>query len=265
MVTDFNCPAEYTELGEQLCDAARSIILEYFRSPLTVEGKSDASPVTIADRSAETAMREMINKHYPDHGIIGEEHGSEKQDAEFVWVLDPIDGTKSFISGHAIFGTLVALLRNNQPVMGILSMPVINERWIGAAGQATLFRDHRGTNEVRVRECSGLAQATLATTSPLLFKQDQFPKYDAARARAKMNLFGGDCYNYGLVASGSIDLTIEAGMGVYDYLAQVPILTGAGGIMSDWEGKPLGMHSDGKVITSGDHRLHQEVLELFNG
>ncbi|MFD2204490.1 histidinol-phosphatase [Kiloniella antarctica] len=264
MKTHFQCPNEFIQLGEKLCDAAQAIILKHFRQPLEVEGKSDDSPVTIADRNAESAMRELINKHYPDHGIVGEEHGAENTDAEFVWALDPIDGTRSFISGHAIFGTLVALLRNNEPIMGILAMPVINERWIGATGHSTLFKDYRGTNEARVRECASLAQATIATTSPLLFKDDELPKFDRVRKSANMPLFGGDCYNYGLVSSGLIDLTIEAGMGVYDFLAQVPIVTGAGGIMTDWEGNTLGMHSDGKVITAGDKRVHQEVQILFN-
>ncbi len=264
MSKSLHCPDEFVQLGETLCDAAQKIILKHFRQPLAVEGKSDNSPVTIADRNAETAMRDLINKHYPDHGIVGEEHGAENTDAEFVWALDPIDGTRSFISGHAIFGTLVALLRNNEPIMGILAMPVINERWVGASGHPTLFKDYRGTNEARVRDCTSLSQATIATTSPLLFKEDEFPKFDRVRKATKMPLFGGDCYNYGLVSSGLIDLTVEAGMGVYDFLAQVPILTGAGGIMTDWEGRALGMHSDGKVIAAGDKAVHQEVCTLIN-
>ena len=264
MSSDFLCPNEFIQLGEKLCDAAQGVILKHFRQPLDVEGKSDDSPVTIADRNAESAMRDLINTTYPDHGIVGEEHGSENLDAEFVWALDPIDGTRSFISGHAIFGTLVALLRNNQPVMGILAMPVLGERWVGATGHKTLFKDFRGTTQATTRDCAKLSDATIATTSPHLFKEDEFPKFDRVRQNTRMPLYGGDCYNYGLVSSGLIDLTVEAGMGVYDFLAQVPILTGAGGIMTDWEGNALGMHSDGKVIAAGDARVHQEVCNLIN-
>lgn len=262
-MTTNHCPREFIALGETLCDAAQDVILKHFRQPIEVEGKHDASPVTIADRDAEAAMRELIRKHHPEHGIIGEEHGAENPDAEFVWALDPIDGTRSFISGHPLFGTLVALLQDNEPILGIIAMPVTHERWIGARGHETLFRDYRGTTPAKVRACPSLDKATIGTTSPLLFTEEEFPRFDAVRRAAKMPLFGGDCYNYGLVANGTLDLTVEAGMGVYDFLAQVPIVTGAGGVMTDWEGRALDLQSDGKVIAAGDAACHAEALKLM--
>lgn len=257
------CPEPYIELAERLAEAARGIVLGYFRAPLDVERKADDSPVTAADREAEAAMRAMIADAFPDHGVVGEEYGAERAEAEFVWVLDPIDGTKRFITGHAQFGTLIALLRRGEPILGVIDMPVLEERWIGAAGQATLHRDRGGAREAHARPCAGLDDAVLYATSPHMFPGADFDAFERVRARVKQPMYGGECYAYGLLSSGYVDLVVEATMGVYDFLPLVPVVRGAGGVMTDWAGAPLGLDSDGRVAAAGDAGCHAAALELL--
>lgn len=257
------CPNDFIALAGRLADAARDVVTRYFRQPIPVDRKADLSPVTIADREAEAAMRGLIAEAYPDHGIVGEEHGRARADAEYVWVLDPIDGTKRFVSGHVQFGTLIALLRNGTPILGMIDMPMLNERWTGAEGQPTRHRRHDGEGAVRVRPCPGVADAILYATSPQMFKGDDFAAFERVRSSAAQANYGGDCYAYGLLASGFVDLVVEADMGVYDYLPIVPVVTGAGGIMTDWSGAPLGLESDGRVVAAGDPRCHAEALSLL--
>lgn len=257
------CPDAFIALAGRLAEAVRDIVQTYFRQPVPVDRKADLSPVTIADREAEAAMRRLIAEAYPDHGIVGEEHGSAGADAEYVWVLDPIDGTKRFVSGHVQFGTLVALLHRGIPILGMIDMPMMGERWIGAAGHPTRYRRHDKEREVRVRDCAGVADAILYATSPQMFKGDDFAAFERVRMRAAQANYGGDCYGYGLLASGFVDLVVEADMGVYDYLPIVPVVTGAGGIMTDWAGAQLGLGSDGRVVAAGDARCHAETLRLL--
>jgi inositol-phosphate phosphatase / L-galactose 1-phosphate phosphatase / histidinol-phosphatase len=207
------------------------------------------------------AMRQMIAARFPDHGIIGEEYGREREDADYVWVLDPIDGTKSFISGVPLFGTLIALAHRGKPVLGIIDQPISRERWVGAEGRATT---HNG-QPIKCRACPGIAAATVFATSP-----DMFPGADAdAFARvsraAKLTRYGADCYAYGLVALGFVDVVIEASLKPYDFSAMLPIIEGAGGIATDWQGAPLGLSSDGRVLIAGDKRTHSEALQLLRG
>jgi inositol-phosphate phosphatase/L-galactose 1-phosphate phosphatase/histidinol-phosphatase len=258
------CPEPYIELAERLAEAARGIVLPYFRAPLDVERKADDSPVTAADRDAEAAMRAMIAAAFPEHGVVGEEFGAERVEAEFVWILDPIDGTKRFITGHTQFGTLIALLHRGEPILGVIDMPVLEERWTGAAGQATLHRDRRGTREAHVRPCAGLDDAVLYATTPHMFPGADFGAFERVRTRVKQPMYGGECYAYGLLASGYVDLVIEATMGVYDFLPLVPVVTGAGGVMTDWAGAPLGLHSDGRVAAAGDAGCHAAALEFLD-
>jgi histidinol phosphatase-like enzyme (inositol monophosphatase family) len=243
--------------------AARGVILPHFRAPMDVETKADATPVTIADRETEAALRKMIAGKFPDHGIVGEEEGADRADASYVWVLDPIDGTRRFITGNPLFGTLIALLRDGRPILGVIDMPVLGERWIGAAGRPSLFSDRRGSREARVRDCAALGDAKLYATSPHMFLGDDFPAFERVRQASGTVLYGGECYAYGLLASGFVDLVIEADMGIYDYLAHVPIIAGAGGIMSDWQGAPLGLASGGQVIAAGDARCHARAMALL--
>jgi histidinol phosphatase-like enzyme (inositol monophosphatase family) len=251
---------EYLALAARLADGAGEVARRYFRQDLTVEQKSDASPVTVADREAETVMRALIQDSYPDHGIVGEEFGAETKDARFVWVLDPIDGTKRFITGNALFGCLIALLDDGWPVLGVIDMPILEERWIGAAGRGTSHQDRRGQRQVATRPCPALDQAALYATSPQMFEGADFDGFEAVRRQTRQTSYGGECYSYGLLASGFLDLVIEADMGVYDFLPLVPVVTSAGGIMTDWRGQPLGLHSDGRVVAAGDQRVHAAAL-----
>ncbi|MBL8806951.1 MAG: histidinol-phosphatase [Rhodospirillales bacterium] len=249
----------------RLADAAGEIALRYFRTAVAVDDKADASPVTIADKTAEKVMREMIARERPEDGIIGEEFGRERAGAGRVWILDPIDGTKSFISGRPMFGTLVSLAFDGVPQLGVVDCSAVGERWVGVKGRRTTHRLRDGsTREVRVRACADLGLATLYCSSPLMFKE-HFPAFERVREKVKLPMYGGDCYAYGLVASGFADLDIEAGLQVYDYAAVAPVIEGAGGIMTDWRGRPLDVSSDGRVIAAGDPRMHETALALLGG
>jgi inositol-phosphate phosphatase/L-galactose 1-phosphate phosphatase/histidinol-phosphatase len=245
-------------LAERLAEAAGAAIRPYFRARFESETKADASPVTEADRAAEAAMRAIIEAERPGDGIIGEEYGIVRGDAERLWVLDPIDGTRSFITGRPIFGTLVALLEGGQPVLGIIDQPIARERWIGARGQATRFNG----GAARTRACAGLAAAHLGTTSPYLFEADDRAAFERVAGAAANLVLGGDCYAYATLAIGQLDLVIETGLKLYDYAALVPVVEGAGGRMCDWNGRALDADSDGRVIAVGDPGLMAEVLGL---
>ncbi|HWB50467.1 MAG TPA: histidinol-phosphatase [Stellaceae bacterium] len=251
----------YLALAHELADAAGAAIRPYFRTPLAVDDKADLSPVTAADRAAEQAMRRLIAARFPQHGIIGEEFGREREEAEFVWVLDPIDGTKSFISGVPLFGTLIALARRGTPIVGVIDQPISRERWVGAAGRATT---HNG-KVIRCRACPGLAAATVFATTPEMFTGADAAGFARVAAAAKLVRFGADCYAYGLVALGFVDVVIEASLKTYDFGAMLPIIAGAGGIATDWQGKPLGLSSDGRVLIAGDKRTHSDALDLLRG
>ncbi len=248
-------------LASALADAAGAAIRPYFRGAFGLEDKDDASPVTLADRAAEEAMRRIIERESPRDGIIGEEFGAERADASRVWVLDPIDGTTSFVAGRAIFGTLIALLQDGWPVLGIIDQPITGERWIGAVGQKTLFNDQ----PAQTRRCRALDDAVLGTTSPHLFSEHQADHFLslAGKVARRRIVYGGDCYNYGLVASGHIDLVVEAGLKLHDFAALVRIIEGAGGTMCDWYGHPLNADSSGEVIALGDPARLDDVLEAL--
>jgi inositol-phosphate phosphatase/L-galactose 1-phosphate phosphatase/histidinol-phosphatase len=262
-----DCPGNCVDLAEGLAAAAREITLEYFRTGVTVDAKADASPVTVADRRAEARMRELIEDRFPGHGIIGEEYGATRDDAEYVWVLDPIDGTKAFITGNPLFGTLIALTRNGHPILGIIDMPALGERWTGIAGQPTQYTDYRGTRDAEARACPMLEQAVLRCTSPHMLADSRANEqaFDRVRQRTRLALYGGDCYCYGQVASGFADLVVEAGLGVYDFMALLPVVEGAGGLARDWEGQELGFKSDGRVVFAGDAALMEAALAVLKG
>lgn len=253
------CPPEFISFAERLADASGEVIRQHFRTPVPIDIKPDASPVTVADRDAEAAIRALIETEFPDHGIIGEEHGTRDADAPYVWVLDPIDGTRAFITGKPIFGTLIALVAAGRPVLGCIDQPINRERWVGAAGTPTTFNG----SEVSTRACPTLAQATLNTTSPDLFEGTDAAGFAAVASRSGFVNYGGDCYAYGLVASGFVDLVVESGLSAYDYCALVPVVEGAGGVMTDWAGDPLTIYSDGRVIAAGDAAVHAETLKVL--
>ena len=255
------------ELAERLADAAGTIIRGYFRERHGLERKDDHSPVTLADREAEAAMRRLIEAERSGDGIVGEEYGVKEGVSGRRWVLDPIDGTHSFTCGRAIFGTLIALVEDGWPVLGVIDQPVQRERWLGVAGRDTTFNGAA----VRTRACPALDGAVLATTSPHYFSEEageRFLRLAAAMSGGltKMSpLYGGDCYNYGLLASGHIDLVCEEGLKLYDFAALVPVVEGAGGRMCDWNGDPLTADSEGHVLAIGDPARVDDVLEALHG
>ena len=247
--------------ASHLADAAGDLIRPHFRKPLAIAEKADLTPVTAADRAAEETMRGLIERHFPEHGILGEEFGGVREDAEFVWVLDPIDGTKSFISGVPLFGTLIALTRNRHPILGIIDHPISRERWVGASGlQATL-----NGAPIRCRPCSVLGAATLFATTPDMFKGEDAASFARVSTAVKLTRFGADCYAYGLLAAGFVDLVLEADLKPYDFCAMVPIVEGAGGIATGWRGENLDLASDGRVLVAGDRRTHSAALPLLGG
>ena len=252
--------AEAVELAERMADAARPVVMRSFRAPaLAVDAKADDSPVTAADREAEAVMRRMIGETFPDHGIVGEEHGAVRGEAEWVWVVDPIDGTKSFVTGKPLFGTLIALLHEGRPVIGIIDMPALGERWLGAEGQATTFNGER----VRTRACAALGSAWLSATSPQMFRGRDAEAFERLLGCCRATVYGADCYAYGLIANGTVDIVCEASMQPYDYCALVPVVAGAGGMMTDWNGAPLTLASDGRVLAAGDPSAHAAAREVL--
>jgi histidinol phosphatase-like enzyme (inositol monophosphatase family) len=254
-------PAELVALANSLADAARPIAARYFRTPVTVDDKSDLSPVTIADREAETAMRTLLAKHVPDHGVFGEEHGAERTDAEYVWVLDPIDGTKAFITGLPIFGTLIALLHRGVPVLGIIDQPISKERWLGATGRPSTLNG----KPIKVRACAALDKAYMYSTAPQMFGGPLAQRHEALAQQVKLFRWGGDCYAYGLLASGHVDLVVENDLKLYDFAALAPVIKGAGGLITDWHGKELDMRSDGSVLAAGDPAVHRAAAAVLAG
>jgi histidinol-phosphatase len=251
--------AEHLALAIELADEARAFVRPRFRSRVSIEDKADGSPVTEIDKAVEARLRERIRKRFPDHGIIGEESGTEHGNADWVWVLDPIDGTLSFILGKPTFATLIGLMLEGKPVLGVIEHPALGDRWVGASGSPTLFNDR----PVRVRSCGGVADAALSTTGPNWFSRDELAAFDRVRAVAKVQHWGGDCHAFGLVASGFIDLVIESSHHLHDFCALVPVLEGAGGIMTDWAGRSLGSGGGPRVIAAGDGRVHAEALRLL--
>lgn len=250
-------------LAHRLAEAAAAAIRPYYRVAHGLESKADASPVTLADRAAEAAMRQILAVERPDDGIIGEEYGNEREDAARVWVLDPIDGTTSFIAGRPIFGTLIALCLEGWPVLGVLNQPISGEQWVGVMGKPTTLNG----SPVRSRACPELSEALLATTSPHLFSAHEAEYFMALAAQCahRRIIYGGDCYNYGLLAAGHVDLVVESGLKLYDYAALVPIVEGAGGRMCDWSGEPLSADSKGDVLACGDPARVEHVVDILSG
>ena len=247
------------DLACRLADAAGEIAMKYFGTGLEADRKADASPVTIADRAAEAAMRAIIEAEYPDHGIYGEEYGQSRTDAEYVWVLDPIDGTMSFVIGKPLFGTLIALAHRGKPVIGIINCPALGDRWVGVKGRESTLNG----KTIRTRSCADIGGAWLGSTGPQFLGASDYPAFERVNQAVRHTVWGGDCHSYGLLAAGTLDLVIESGLKVYDHMALVPVIEGAGGIVTDWQGKPLGFESAGDVLAAGNSTLHEAALELL--
>ena len=256
-------PAQLDQLvtfARRLADASGAVIRRYYRQPIPVDAKSDASPVTIADREAEAALRGLIEDSYPDHGIIGEELDNVREDADFVWVLDPIDGTRSFITGKPLFGTLIALCHHQKPVLGVIDQPVSGERWLGRRGHPTVL----GAQAVATRACQNLSDAVLYTTGHEWYGETELAAFMRLEGRVRMTQYSADCYAFALLATGFVDLVSECSMHNHDIAALVPVVEGAGGIMTDWHGEPLDINSAGCVLAAGDRALHAQALAVLH-
>ena len=252
---------EFVAFANQLADAAGEIARHYFRQPVNASRKTDGSPVTDADRAIEELIREKIQAAYPDHGVLGEEFAPHQVDVDFVWVIDPIDGTKAFISGVPLFGTLIGLVHRGRPVLGVIDQAVTGERWLSADGARTTLNGQA----VHARSCGAMGEAVLFTTGPELYGGDDADAFRRLASTVKWTRYSADCYAFGLLASGFIDLAAEAGLKPHDFCALVPIVANAGGIISDWRGAPLGLESDGRILAAGDPDRHAEALAMLAG
>lgn len=238
---------------------------QWFRTNINIDKKKDSSPVSEADRNTEAMLRQNILSRFPHHGLLGEEYGKENTESEYVWSIDPIDGTRSFITGSPLWGTLVALLKHGNPIIGAVEIPTLNERWIAYAGGGCSFSDNRGTLiKAKVSTCTSLSNAKFYTTSPIYFDETEKTKIAAIIESVMEPRFGGDCYIYCLLASGFIDLVIESQLHPFDYLPLIPIIEEAGGIITDWQGKQLDMTSNGKVVAAATRELHKQALAILN-
>ena len=256
---------DFAAFVDLLATVSGEAILPFFRTSLGVEDKNvggSFDPVTAADRAAETAMRTLIVRNFPEHGIVGEEYGNEHSEAEYVWVIDPIDGTKSFISGMPAWGTLIALTRNGVPIFGMMHQPFIGERFSGDGGGAQ-YRGPAGKRVLRVRPCASLSEAVLFTTSPLLMNTADRAAFVGVEETVRLSRYGGDCYAYCMLAAGHVDLVIESGLNAFDIMALIPIVEGAGGIITSWEGGAA--TQGGRVVSAGDKRVHEAAMKRLAG
>ena len=254
---------DFAAFVDRLADVSGDAIRPFFRTALSVDNKNHGGsfdPVTAADRAAEQAMRAIIRQTFPDHGVIGEEFGADRPESDHVWVLDPIDGTKSFISGMPAWGTLIALTKGGMPVYGMMHQPFIRERFFGD-GASSRYRGPAGERQLAVRPCARLEDAVLFTTSPLLMNADDRAKFGKVEQIVRLSRYGGDCYAYCMIAAGQVDLVIETEIKPYDIAALIPILTGAGGIVTTWEGRPAG--HGGRIIAAGDKRVHEAAMKAL--
>ena len=243
-------------------DVAGAIVRPFFRTPLDAEIKGDRSPVTLADRNAELAIRALLTQRTPECGILGEEFGLDRPGARLRWVLDPIDGTRAFITGRPTFGILIALLAEGVPVLGVIDQPITGERWVGIAGEATRFTGPFG-GTIGTRRCPGLALAELSCTTPAMLDDATRPRFEALAHNVQRVSWGGDCYAYGLLALGQIDIIAERDMKIWDWAALVPVIEGAGGRVTDWNGQRLRADGDGNVLALGDARLAASASALL--
>lgn len=247
-----------------LADRAGAVILPHFRTAFAIDHKGGDlfDPVTAADRAAELAIRDALAELYPEHGIIGEEYGATRADAEYCWVVDPIDGTRAFIVGQPLWGTLIGLTRDGLPVLGLMDQPFVGERFFSGANEAFIARAGTAT-PMRTRSCATLREALLTASSPDLFRtEEEKARFDDLARAVRLRRFGGDCYNYCLLALGQVDLVVEADLKAYDILPLVPIIERAGGIVTTWDGGDA--KNGGRILAAGDRRLHEAAVEVLS-
>jgi inositol-phosphate phosphatase/L-galactose 1-phosphate phosphatase/histidinol-phosphatase len=244
----------------EMADVARGIALKYFRQNLVIDEKEDKSPVTKGDREIESTLRALIKQRFPEHGIIGEEYGKKDEGVEFVWVIDPIDGTKAFATGKPLFGTIIGLVHNNRPVVGLIDQAFTKERWLGITDQFCLYN-----NELtKVAPPRSLSGARFYTAAPEMFHGDYFENFETIRKSSKWALYGCDCYAYGLLALGCVDLVMEQYLAPHDIMGLIPVIKGAGGHVTDWNGNEIGLDTDGKIIAASSKELAAEALSVIN-
>ena len=266
---------DFAAFVERLAQVSGEVIFPFFRSAIRAEDKSLGGafdPVTEADRGAEAAMRRLIAQTFPAHGVIGEEYGRDRPEAEYVWVLDPIDGTKSFVSGLPTWGTLIGLMHRGHPVYGMMAQPFTRERFYGDGKRAklrTLAPSHGdappaewATRSLHTRSCASLAEATLMTTNPLLIRDDSDrAAYARVEKEARLIRYGGDCYAYCALAGGFVDLVVETGLKPHDIVALAPIIEGAGGVVTTWDGESAA--KGGRIIAAGDRAVYDQARRLL--
>ena len=251
---------ELTDFSKHLADESEKIIKKYFRTPLDIDSKEDKSPVTIADKEVELKIREIIKNNFPKHGILGEEFDQTNIESELLWVIDPIDGTRSFIAGHKDFGTLIALIYKRKPIIGIINCPMHKERWVGIINKKTTMNDKvvKTSNKTLINE-------SYFCTTGLYLEDDHFKQScDKIIHKTKYYRLGGDCYMYGMVASGLIDIVLEDTLKTHDYMALIPVIEGAGGVVTDKYGNPVTINSDGSIVASANKSLHNQIIDIIN-
>ena len=251
---------EFISFANILADESAKVIMEYFRQTLTIENKDDDTPVTIADKKSELKIRELINKAYPSHGILAEEFDNTNLDSEYVWVIDPIDGTRSFIAGHKDFGTLIALLYKKKPVLGIINCPAHNERWIGVENQITTLNGEK----IKTSQKKSIEDCYTITTG--LYLEDEIFRnsFENIINKSKDYILRGDCYMYGMLSSGLVDIVFEDTLKAHDYMALVPVIQGAGGVISDKFNNPITLDSDGSVLATANSLIHKQAINMIN-
>ncbi|AFT86106.1 myo-inositol-1(or 4)-monophosphatase [Paraburkholderia phenoliruptrix BR3459a] len=248
---------DFCHFLELLGYEARSLALKYFRSSLEVVTKSDETPVTIADRKIEERLRQMIASRFPSHTVVGEEAGGTISSG-ISWIIDPIDGTKSFVCGVPLFGTLVAVLRDRRPLLGMIEMPALHERWIGRGGYTT----HNG-EPCSVSQCKRLADARLCATDHRMFSGGGLDAFELLSQAVRITRFGTDSYGYALLASGHVDLVVEAELKIHDVMALIPVIEGAGGIVTTWAGGPITDDFGGNILAASSAELHADAMRML--
>ena len=256
----------------ELCDAASVETLKLFRQPMDIANKDDVTkgadgtyvgfdPVTLADKAAEKTIRQIIRHRYSDHGIMGEEYGEENANAEYCWIIDPIDGTRSYISGLPLWGTLIGLYHNGQPIAGIMHQPFTGERFL-SDGSSSYF-SHRGNRrKIATSKTRSIGDCTMLTTSPKIFKADEIEAYERVEKACRLTRYGADCYAYALVASGQVELVVESELFIYDIAALIPIIENAGGLFTNWQGGSAA--KGGQVLACANADIHGQALDLLN-
>ena len=249
---------EWLRFAHELADAAHALLAPAAALRPEVQVKADRSFVTALDAQIEARLRELIEARYPSHGILGEEQATHLPDAELTWVLDPIDGTAPFVAGVPVFGTLIALAVERVPVLGLMHLPVTQQRYVGVDGRPSTL----GGTPIRTRPCGEMGQAILTTSNPDFLSAAELPALAALRERTAWRIYGGCCLSYGLLAAGRTDIAIDSGLKPFDYAPFGPLIQGAGGLITDWQGQPLTLASGPRILAAGDAQRHREALAL---